>query len=710
MVPAGAKSEPPCIGGAGVVSRLGCRLAVAAVAPAASCAPGLANAHAAASLVLITLDTTRADHLGAWGGRTRARRTSTPSPPAAPVSPAATRRRRSPCRATPRSSPASSRRAHGVRDNGTFVLAPKLETARRAPAPPAATTPPRWSRPWSWRAATAWTRGSASTTTTSAPATPRAPRSASGRPRTPPPPPCAAAAKLKAALLPLGALLRSARGVPAAHPLRRRAPRGPHRLYDGEIAYMDEQIGALLAEAAEGRRRGRRWGTTARCWASTARRPTACCSTAPPGGCRSSSPAPACPPARSRTAWCAPPTWRPPCWRWPACRPPGLDGRSLLPLPAALRPHELQRELPALLRLQVVPAALAVRRPLPLPQGAEEQPLPPPCRSRREAGPGAARSRGRRAAWEKADRAPAPRRRGRARRRGARRERALTRSSAGPTREPGLHRRRPGAGARGTCPTRGAMADVAQRPPPRRRAVQQGQCDRGAAAAPGDRQAGPPQLPGPEPRRLLPAAGRPHRVGPRRLPAGEQGERPQRRAGRRRRGGCLLDLGRRRRPRGSTAAPWLPRSQPGRGGEQPGAAAARAGRGPQGGARGARRRPGAGGREPAGLPGAGLARRGPAASRSALRDFREAARRSAGRPGAAGGTRRAPPTSSAATASRAALRAAPAPPPNRRDLWKTAGAIYLYELKDRARPCAASAAPCCWSPTPPSAPSWRASR
>jgi arylsulfatase A-like enzyme len=47
------------------------------------------------------------------------------------------------------------------------------------------------------------------------------------------------------------------------------AARGPHRLYDGEIAYMDSEIGRLLAALPE-RRWWRRSAITARCSASTA--------------------------------------------------------------------------------------------------------------------------------------------------------------------------------------------------------------------------------------------------------------------------------------------------------------------------------------------------------------------------------------------------------------------------------------------------------
>jgi hypothetical protein len=87
------------------------------------------------SLVLVTLDTTRADHLGAWGWPhahtpnldalarrgTRFVRCDT----AAPIT--------LPSHASILTGLLPPR--HGVRDNGTFVLAPRLEIAERLRAP-----------------------------------------------------------------------------------------------------------------------------------------------------------------------------------------------------------------------------------------------------------------------------------------------------------------------------------------------------------------------------------------------------------------------------------------------------------------------------------------------------------------------------------------------------------------------------------------------
>ena len=110
----GSRAAAAALGGAVLL------LALAAAAPAAKRTPP--------NLVLITLDTTRADHLGAWGYRdartpnldalaargTRFARCDT----AAPIT--------LPSHATLLTGLFPPR--HGVRDNGTFVLAPKVET------------------------------------------------------------------------------------------------------------------------------------------------------------------------------------------------------------------------------------------------------------------------------------------------------------------------------------------------------------------------------------------------------------------------------------------------------------------------------------------------------------------------------------------------------------------------------------------------------
>ena len=60
---------------------------------------------------------------------------------------------------------------------------------------------------------------------------------------------------------------------------------GPSRLYDGEIAFMDEQIGELLGKLPANTNIVV-VGDPARCSASTARRPTASSSSTARGGCR----------------------------------------------------------------------------------------------------------------------------------------------------------------------------------------------------------------------------------------------------------------------------------------------------------------------------------------------------------------------------------------------------------------------------------------
>src|SRR6185312_4527901 len=98
-----------------------------AAALAAKAAPEPAK-RTPPNIVLITMDTTRADHLGAWGYKdahtpnldalaargTRFARCDT----AAPIT--------LPCHATILTGLFPPH--HGVRDNGTFVLAPKIET------------------------------------------------------------------------------------------------------------------------------------------------------------------------------------------------------------------------------------------------------------------------------------------------------------------------------------------------------------------------------------------------------------------------------------------------------------------------------------------------------------------------------------------------------------------------------------------------------
>ena len=172
------------------------------------------------------------------------------------------------------------------------------------------------------------------------------------------------------------------------------AARGPHRLYDGEIAFMDEQIGELLEEAARRHRRAggggpRRDARRARRGhprpAALPRRPAGAAPPRRPG--RARRPGQRLPGAhRRRRAHPPRPGGR--------CRPPGLDGRGLLPLPAA--PATTARAttytesfLPFFAYKWYPLRSLGTDRFLYL-QGAEEQPL----RSRR-------RIPARRATWRR---------------------------------------------------------------------------------------------------------------------------------------------------------------------------------------------------------------------------------------------------------------------------------------------------------------------
>jgi choline-sulfatase len=214
--------------------------AVVAAAPAKAPAPA-----APRNLVLITLDTTRADHLGAWGWQhartpnldalaargTRFARCDT----AAPVT--------LPSHATILTGLYPPR--HGVRDNGTFVLSAKVETlAERlaargydaAAVVSAVVLARRHGLDQGFRiydddleagyaAGTEVAERQAEATTTAA---------------------LAAAGRLRPPYL---LWVHYFDPHDEYRPPSRFADRaaGPHRLYDGEIAYMDEQIGRLLA-------------------------------------------------------------------------------------------------------------------------------------------------------------------------------------------------------------------------------------------------------------------------------------------------------------------------------------------------------------------------------------------------------------------------------------------------------------------------------
>src|SRR5215210_3643950 len=235
---------------AGGLALAGCALLLALTAPALPAAPAVANKKTLPNLVLITLDTTRADHLGASGYRqahtpnldalaargTRFARCDT----AAPIT--------LPSHATLLTGLFPPR--HGVRDNGTFVLAPKLETlAERlaargydtAAVVSAVVLARRQGLGQGFRiydddleegyaAGTLVAERPAEATTAAALAAPKGLRP------------------------PFFLWVHYFDPHEEYRPPTRFADRakGPHRLYDGEISYMDEQIGELLKKLPPG--------------------------------------------------------------------------------------------------------------------------------------------------------------------------------------------------------------------------------------------------------------------------------------------------------------------------------------------------------------------------------------------------------------------------------------------------------------------------
>ncbi|MEA2600959.1 MAG: choline-sulfatase [Acidobacteriota bacterium] len=222
--------------------------ALVATLPAAAAPPVVKRTPP--NLVLITMDTTRADHLGAWGYKdartpnldalaargTRFARCDT----AAPIT--------LPSHATILTGLFPPR--HGVRDNGTFVLSPKVETlARRlaargydtAAVVSAVVLARRQGLAQGFRiydddlgagyaAGTLVSERGAEATTAAV---------------------LAALAKLKP---PFFLWVHYYDPHEEYRPPTRfaDAARGPHRLYDGEISYMDEQIGELLKKLPAG--------------------------------------------------------------------------------------------------------------------------------------------------------------------------------------------------------------------------------------------------------------------------------------------------------------------------------------------------------------------------------------------------------------------------------------------------------------------------
>jgi len=224
---------------------------VLAAAPAALGAAGPAPAkRALPNLVLITMDTTRADHLGAWGDA----EAHTPNLDAL----AARGTRFARCdTAAPITLPSHASiltglfpPRHGVRDNGTFVLAPKVETlAERlaargydtAAVVSAVVLARRQGLDQGFRVydddlGAGYAQGTLVAERTAEETTATALRVMAG---------------LRA---PYFLWVHYYDPHEEYRPPTRfaDAARGPHRLYDGEISYMDEQIGALLKKLPAG--------------------------------------------------------------------------------------------------------------------------------------------------------------------------------------------------------------------------------------------------------------------------------------------------------------------------------------------------------------------------------------------------------------------------------------------------------------------------
>jgi len=218
-------------------------LALPALAGAAAGVPQAAR-RTPPNIVLITMDTTRADHLGAWGYPYA----QTPNLDALAARGARFARCDS---AAPITLPSHSTiltglfpPRHGVRDNGTFVLSPKVQTlAERlaahgydtAAVVSAVVLARRQGLDQGFRVydddlGTGYAQGTVVSERTAENTTAAA---------------LAALGKLKP---PFFLWVHYYDPHEEYRPPTRFADRakGPHRLYDGEIAYMDEQIGELL--------------------------------------------------------------------------------------------------------------------------------------------------------------------------------------------------------------------------------------------------------------------------------------------------------------------------------------------------------------------------------------------------------------------------------------------------------------------------------
>ncbi|HTG33694.1 MAG TPA: sulfatase-like hydrolase/transferase [Thermoanaerobaculia bacterium] len=241
------RSSLPYLRGA---SRAGCAILLAIVLPALAAAAPAPPKRALPNLVLITMDTTRADHLGAWGDA----QAHTPNLDAL----AARGTRFARCdTAAPITLPSHASiltglfpPRHGVRDNGTFVLAPKFETlAERlaargydtAAVVSAVVLARRQGLDQGFRVydddlGAGYAQGTLVAERTAEETTATALRVMAG---------------LRA---PFFLWVHYYDPHEEYRPPTRfaDAARGPHRLYDGEISYMDEQIGALLKKLPAG--------------------------------------------------------------------------------------------------------------------------------------------------------------------------------------------------------------------------------------------------------------------------------------------------------------------------------------------------------------------------------------------------------------------------------------------------------------------------
>ena len=195
----------------------------------------------------------------------------------------------------------------------------------------------------------------------------------------------------------LGAPLRSACPV---LPPGRYAAEYAGRPYDGTVAWSDELVGRLVSALREAGRSTARCSSsrriTARRWANTARTCTAISSTRPRCACRSSSAGPASSRARASRAWRAPSTCSRRLSRWRARRRATGHVRPK-PRAALARGHDRRRAVVrrvarAASALRMERPARRARRTLEVHPRAETRALRPGPRSGRAAQPGGRRA------------------------------------------------------------------------------------------------------------------------------------------------------------------------------------------------------------------------------------------------------------------------------------------------------------------------------